>query len=162
MIHPSVWSALVLEHGCEKTQNHVMVNKLKQWNIPADNFGWASIQLDGGIEKVKQLVEDYFISDLHLDNLPPETILPPKQKVGLEHLWVGMLSASSDMPPEVAKAFAQVAKIISGSGGRVVVPSGQGLLTDRNFLNQIVEDQILHPSLLYGQPLQVFHKKKQA
>src|SRR3712207_8700566 len=50
-------------------------------------FGWASVQLDGGIEKVTRRVEDWFAAELEAaDELRHET-------VGLEHLRLGLMAA---------------------------------------------------------------------
>lgn len=52
LAHPLVRRALLLEHGCEKTHNDAFRQILRELNLPEDRFGWASVQLDGGIEKV--------------------------------------------------------------------------------------------------------------
>jgi altronate dehydratase len=48
--HPNVAAALLLEHGCEKVPNDAMRRQFEAANVPLDRFGWASVQLDGGIE----------------------------------------------------------------------------------------------------------------
>jgi altronate dehydratase len=50
--HPSVSRALLLEHGCEKTHNDAMRNVLESQGARAADFGWASVQSDGGIASV--------------------------------------------------------------------------------------------------------------
>ncbi|MEM6429864.1 MAG: UxaA family hydrolase, partial [Deinococcota bacterium] len=50
--HPAVRMALLLEHGCEKTQNDTMRHYLQDAGVDAGAFGWASVQLDGGIASV--------------------------------------------------------------------------------------------------------------
>jgi Asp-tRNA(Asn)/Glu-tRNA(Gln) amidotransferase A subunit family amidase len=138
-----------------------MMEKLQRMNISTDEFGWASVQLDGGIEKAKQRVEEYFVRALELnaaDDSASVEPLPAKHEVDLKHMRVGLLAAPlprAGMPPEVAKAFAAVAKTIASRGGVVAVPSSQGLLSDNTFVNDIVDTQILGPSLLYGQTFQV-------
>lgn len=154
LVHPSVHSALLLEHGCEKTHNHAMMEKLQRMHIPVDSFGWASVQLDGGIEKAKQRVEEYFVAALQLQGDSfPDAPLPSKHEVDLSHLRVGLLTVPTraGIPPAVAKTFAAVSQAIASHGGVVVVPSNQGLLSDNAFVNAIVDTQILGPSLLYGQ-----------
>ncbi|HRP06663.1 MAG TPA: UxaA family hydrolase, partial [Opitutaceae bacterium] len=49
--HPNVDAALFLEHGCEKIPNDVMRRHLESASISTDRFGWASVQLDGGIAR---------------------------------------------------------------------------------------------------------------
>jgi altronate dehydratase len=158
LVHPSVHSALLLEHGCEKTHNHAMMEKLQRMQIPVESFGWASVQLDGGIEKAKQRVEEYFVAALQLQGDSfPDAPLPSKHEVDLSHLRVGLLTAPTraGIPPAVAKTFAAVSQAIASHGGVVVVPSNQGLLSDNAFVNAIVDTQILGPSLLYGQTFKV-------
>lgn len=58
---PVVHHALLLEHGCEKTHNDYMSQYLKNLGVPTSKFGWASVQLDGGIEKVSKKVIDWFL-----------------------------------------------------------------------------------------------------
>src|SRR5690606_37258348 len=60
LAHPSVGKALLLEHGCEKTHNDAFRNLLGTLKIPAGQLGWASIQLDGGLENVTRKVMDWF------------------------------------------------------------------------------------------------------
>jgi altronate dehydratase len=51
LAHPLVAHALLLEHGCEKTHNDAFRQILRELDLPASRFGWASVQMDGGIEK---------------------------------------------------------------------------------------------------------------
>ena len=52
VLHPAVAAALLLEHGCERTHNDYFRAALRDAGQSADRFGWASIQLDGGIAAV--------------------------------------------------------------------------------------------------------------
>ena len=58
--HPNVAAALLLEHGCEKIPNDVMRRQLERAGVPSARFGWASVQLDGGIEKALGKIEAWF------------------------------------------------------------------------------------------------------
>ena len=49
--HPNVAAALLLEHGCEKVPNDAMRRDFERAGLPLDRFGWASVQLDGGIDR---------------------------------------------------------------------------------------------------------------
>lgn len=60
LLHPAVTTALLLEHGCERTHNDYFRAALRAAGQPADRFGWASIQLDGGIAAVTERVAAYF------------------------------------------------------------------------------------------------------
>ena len=52
LTHPLVRCAVLLEHGCEKTHNDYLRNELAARGLAAEDYGWASVQLDGGIDKV--------------------------------------------------------------------------------------------------------------
>ena len=58
--HPLARRVLLLEHGCEKTHNDYMRNGLEEWGLDPAVFGWASVQLDGGIVKAMDKVEAWF------------------------------------------------------------------------------------------------------
>ena len=58
--HPQARRVLLLEHGCEKTHNDYMRNGLEEWGLDPAVFGWASVQLDGGIVKAMDKVEAWF------------------------------------------------------------------------------------------------------
>ena len=60
LTHPLVRFGLLLEHGCEKTHNDYMANQLAQQGVDRQRFGWASVQMDGGIEQVAEKVEAWF------------------------------------------------------------------------------------------------------
>lgn len=64
LMHPMVGQALFLEHGCEVTHNDFMAEELKKNGLSLSDYGWASIQLDGGIEKVLNKIEDWFAKNL--------------------------------------------------------------------------------------------------
>ena len=60
LTHPTVGLGLLLEHGCEKTHNDHVLHALETHGIDSARYGWASIQLDGGIEAVTRKVERWF------------------------------------------------------------------------------------------------------
>ena len=60
LTHPSVGAALLLEHGCEKTHNDYMQNQLTDAGIDTAAFGYASVQLDGGIANALDRIEAWF------------------------------------------------------------------------------------------------------
>src|SRR3712207_9234550 len=77
--------------------------------------GWASVQLDGGIEKVTRRVADWFTAELEAaDELRYEI-------VGLEHLRLGLMAAGP-VPDEAAQSLAKLTRLVVGAGGTVVVP----------------------------------------
>ena len=56
LVHRSVRHAVLLEHGCEQTHNDAVRRYLAERGLSADGFGWASVQMDGGIAKVRAKV----------------------------------------------------------------------------------------------------------
>ena len=56
LAHRSVRHAVLLEHGCEQTHNDAVRHHLAERGLAADRFGWASVQMDGGIASVRTKV----------------------------------------------------------------------------------------------------------
>ncbi len=50
-MHPNVAVALFLEHGCEKVPNDMVRRTLEASGVDPKRYGWASVQLDGGIDR---------------------------------------------------------------------------------------------------------------
>jgi altronate dehydratase len=121
LTHPMVSRGLLLEHGCEQTHNDAMRVYLEGQGVDVGRLGWASVQLDGGIEKVMAKAEQWF-----LDALREEDDGAP-QEVGLERLRLG-LTASGPLSDAVARAMASVAQQVAGAGGLVVLPGNAALL----------------------------------
>src|SRR5690606_12635736 len=84
LTHPLVAHALLLEHGCEKTHNGYFRQILAAHDVEPTRFGWASVQLDGGIQKVIAKMRDWFAAQ---PGGAPEPAL-----VGLEAARVGLVS----------------------------------------------------------------------
>jgi len=142
--HPLVRFALLLEHGCEKMHNDYMRHQAEQQGIDLSGFGWASVQLDGGIERVTQKIEDWFRTAI--SNTPP----PVTEKAGLESLRLGIMVAGP-LEPDAASSLAEVTRAIAGAGGTVVVPHNSALLSLPAYLEATVGSRSLEPSLAYGQ-----------
>ena len=60
LVHPIVGLGVLLEHGCEKTHNDYIKNDLAQLGINRTQYGWASVQLEVGIDAVTQKIEQSF------------------------------------------------------------------------------------------------------
>ena len=121
LTHPLVGPTLLLEHGCEKTHNDYMRHRMREAGLDPEQFGWASIQLDGGIDPVLAGIEGWFCQAIQ--SAPG---LEQKQ-AGPGQLRLGVLSAGP-LPDGVAPALAAITKAVVGSGGTVVVPEGDALL----------------------------------
>jgi len=135
LVHPLVRRALVLEHGCEKTHNDAMRNFISEHAIDAGQFGWASIQLDGGLEKVTEKVKTFF-------GAPADPGRSDAQPINVA------LVAGEDLPSNVGDAFARIASNVLASGGTVVVP--ENFAGTSQVFGIILEDPI-KPTIGYGE-----------
>lgn len=115
LLHPSVGAALLLEHGCEKTHNDYLRNELRRRGVDSSRFGWASIQLDGGIDAVQSKVEEYFTAAMESQ---PRLVTAGAT---VDDLRVGIAAAGA-IPPVVSAALASVARTIVSAGGVVITP----------------------------------------
>jgi altronate dehydratase len=136
LVHPMVSRALVLEHGCEKTHNDAMRNFISEQALDPAEFGWASIQLDGGLERVTEKVGAFF-------------------GIGQARATVAAainlaFVASEKLPDSLAEAFARVALGVIAGGGSVVVPeSFPGSL---DVFADVLQDEFV-ATVGYGEPL---------
>lgn len=143
--HPNVAAALLLEHGCEKVPNDVMKRQFEQAGLPLERFGWASVQLDGGIDKALGRVGAWFEGALSAQ--------PPAARVsaGLGGLTVGVLSAATWGDATTAALAAALAEILA-AGGTVLLPEGDRLLADPRFAGALLGRTPPRATLAYGQP----------
>jgi altronate dehydratase len=144
--HPNVAAALLLEHGCEKVPNDMMRRQLEAAQVPLDRFGWASVQLDGGIEKAIAKVEAWF--NEKFATLAPAPTLP----TGFGALAVGLMTAAP-VAASTATAFAALARAVVGDGGSILLPESDPLLANPAFRREVLGDVPPHATLAYGQPL---------
>ena len=144
LVHPLAHAVLLLEHGCEKVHNDYMRARLQDEGLPEERFGWASVQLDGGIEAVLQKVDDWFADRLGQDGPPVE------REVGLESLKLG-LHCAGPLSPDGARSLALLTRWVVTAGGTVVV-SQTGLASAPNFAEAIgCGPAALAPTLAHGQ-----------
>ena len=144
LIHPIVAQGLLLEHGCEKTHNDHMANALKKLDVSLEHYGWASVQLDGGIEAVIQKVENWFRSIFAPMPSPRYT------EVGLECLRVG-LTSTGKVTEAVAQNLAKLTQNIVGGGGTIVVPENATFLRSSVYIQNVLGDLEVRNTLAYGQ-----------
>lgn len=145
LTHPNVAAALLLEHGCEKITNDVMQHELKAAHLPADRFGWASVQLDGGIARALDKIEAWFTDKLA--TLPPAT----RVQTDLGALTIGLMSAAP-IGDTAAVTLASLAHTIIDHGGSVLIPESDALLATPSFRARALGDIIPRATLAYGQP----------
>lgn len=145
LTHSLVKFGLLLEHGCEKTHNDYMAHQLERMGCDRQRFGWASVQLDGGIDSVTEKVEAWFNTAL------TKTPAPVYEPQGLGALRLGLLAAGL-IPTEAAYSLAQLTRAIVGAGGTVVVPETASLLTSAAYLDDVLATPSpVAASLAYGQ-----------
>jgi len=148
LVSPLVKYCVLLEHGCEKTHNAYMVQHIsKEMGLTENLFGFASVQLDGGIEAVTDKVMQLFISKLISE---PQ---PARVEVGLQHLRIVFISLTQLSDP-LSRILANIAQQITHCGGLLVVPSNSGLTNSRAFMLEMLDllpGQSVKPSLAYGQ-----------
>jgi altronate dehydratase len=144
--HPNVAAALFLEHGCEKVPNDVMRRQLENAGVPLSRFGWASVQLDGGIQNSLAKIETWFAEKFAA--LPPAPTVPGN----LGALTLGLMTAAP-VSAATATTLATLAHTIVAAGGSVLLPESDALLAHATFRTALLGAIVPHATLAYGQPL---------
>ncbi len=144
--HPNVVAALLLEHGCEKIPNDIMRRQFEAHGLPLERYGWASVQLDGGIEKVLGKIEMWF--DAAVRDLPA----PVEVTADLGALNLALVSAGP-VNPSTAEALARVARRVLERGGSVLIAETDPLLAHARFRQGVRAEKVPHATLAYGQPI---------
>ncbi len=142
--HPNVAATLLLEHGCEKIPNDAMRRQFETAGLPLERFGWASVQLDGGIDRALARIETWFSQT----GLTPSAGRVP---VGFGAVAIGLLSAASANGSSRA-ALVRVARTVLAAGGSVLVPEGDPLVSTPEFRSKLLGDASPRATLAYGQP----------
>jgi altronate dehydratase len=144
--HPLVAHCLLLEHGCEKTHNDFIRHEIERLGLDAQAFGWASIQLDGGIEAVMAKTAAWFYERLAQDR-PME-----RQPADLSAVRIGLMSAGS-VSDVAQRALARLSAAVVCAGGTLVVPENSRLLSSPDYLAGTIDTGTALPTLAYGQSL---------
>ena len=121
LTHPTVALGLLLEHGCEKTHNDHVRHEIQHLGISPERYGWASVQLDGGIDAVIDKVQDWFSESLA--NKPSVPVV----NAGLEHLCIAVTS-TGEVREEVSESLTQLTHRVVAAGGTVIVPANATFL----------------------------------
>ena len=119
--HPKLRHVLLLEHGCEITHNSYFRQLMAERGLDPAEFGWASIQLDGGIDAVMNKMVRWFSEQLRDD------VLPQRRVAGVEALRIGLLTQGAP-PDHTARGFAALCKAIVAGGGTVVISEVDSML----------------------------------
>lgn len=153
LTHPSVKVGLLMEHGCEKTHNDFFRAELSARGVGEEQFGWSSVQLGGGIDKVMDQATGWFTDKVE------SMAAPIYEEVGLDNIRLGLVSAGQ-LPGAVADSFARLSQWIVTAGGSVVVPESGGLLAAPEFNRRLfATDGAPVPTIGHGQhiPANGFH-----
>jgi len=134
--------------AAKKITNDMMRRQLENNQVPLDRFGWASVQLDGGIEKALAKIEAWFVERF--------AALPPAAGSDLPNstppVTLGFVTATVATDASAA-AFAATANEVLRSGGSVLIPESDPLLANPAFRSAVLGDIPLRASLAYGEPL---------
>ena len=144
LTHPTVALGLLLEHGCEKTHNDHVRHEIQKLGISPERYGWASVQLDGGIDAVIEKVKDWFSEEL--SNKPSVPVVD----AGLEHLCIAITSTGS-ATEEVSQSLTQLTHSVIAGGGTVVVPANATFVQGSRHAPSCRPPSELSPTLAYGQ-----------
>ena len=145
LTHPFVANGLLLEHGCERTHNDYYREHLRERGHDPDRFGWASVQMDGGIEQAMARTEDFFVTDLS------GAEVTEVESWGLDAVNLSLMSAGK-VGADTGSALGQVAQEIVAAGGTVVVPDNDALLSSDPFKAALALSSE-SPTLAYGRPI---------
>ena len=145
--HPSVRHCLLLEHGCEKTHNDYWQRQMVRVGLDPQTFGWASVQMDGGIDKVVAKIAAWFGQKLAEDEGPEQVT------AGLESVRLGLLT-TGEVTAATAALLAHLARVVGAAGGTVVLPGHDPLLRQTAFLESMSFTEPPLPTLAYGQRFQ--------
>ena len=141
LVHRSVRHAILLEHGCEQTHNDAVRHYLAERGFSADEFGWASVQMDGGIAKVHAKVAGQLeamaaarapADGPEANEVPGGGTALARETVGAEELRIA-LAANGPLPEAVGEVFGRLAAGLVAAGATVVVPDNVGLLGSAAF-----------------------------
>lgn len=141
--HPKLRHALLLEHGCEITHNSYFRQLMAERGLDSADYGWASIQLDGGIDSVMHKMLRWFQERIDGDSLPAP------RPAGMEALRLGLLSIGA-VSDSAARGLAYLCKMIVRGGGTVVVSDKDSLL-EGAFLCRLGLNEPVSATLGYGQ-----------
>ncbi|HHY56927.1 MAG TPA: altronate dehydratase [Chloroflexi bacterium] len=142
--HRMAGRTLLLEHGCEVTHNDFMRRRLTELGYDLEHFGWASVQLDGGIASVLDRIEAWFAATATDDPAPRPT------QGGLSSLHLALL-ATAPLAPDAATALAEIVANLVAVGGTVVVAQSGYLLHTPAFVDAVLAaPYTLAPTLAYS------------
>ena len=130
--HPFITHAVLLEHGCERTHNDAIRHDLLSKGLNPTRFDWASVQLDGGLDRVAKKVETQF--RVALDS-------PVQRKTGsIADLKIGLMTQGS-ISEITARALAGLIRDLVVSGSTIVVPENASIVDSTVFMERLLTDE---------------------
>lgn len=148
-VHPLSERTLLLEHGCEKTHNDAIRNFLTAHGVNHSRLGFASIQLDGGIEKVTDKVARWFGAPSIAGQGSDQLGMPSNAR---RSVTLG-LAARGDVPANAAAALAMLVRAVCEAGGSAVIAQSSTLLKTTAFVSPLFDSAPTKPTLAYAQPV---------
>jgi altronate dehydratase len=143
--HPSTRDAVLLEHGCEKVHNDAVRNFLEEEGEDISNYGWASVQLDGGLASVSAKVEEWF-AQRDAGSSASTKVEADAKSLRIAILGSGMIA---DKP---LAALAEVASRLVRAGATVVLAGNSNLANSETFSSLALGVQeTLRSTISYGQ-----------
>lgn len=146
LTHPNIATALLLEHGCEKVPNDLMRRQLESHGLDPRRYGWASVQLDGGIDAALDKIEGWFSCAAAQNPAAPASV-ESLGALNLALLTAGPVSSST------AAALASLSHEVLGGGGSVLLAESDPLLANSVFRARLLGETSPHATLAYGEPL---------
>ncbi|MBN8636164.1 MAG: UxaA family hydrolase [Anaerolineae bacterium] len=139
LTHPLVKHALLLEHGCEKTHNGYVQQLMAKRGLDPARFGWASVQLDGGIQKVMAKMIDWFSQQ-------PAPVSARPHPAGVMRVgWMNQQRVSEELAVELAV----LTRSITAAGGLFVLPANDPVVGHPAYQEALGIE--LHTTLGYAQ-----------
>ena len=148
LAHRNVRHAVLLEHGCEMTHNDAVRNHLAAHGVAAERFGWASVQLDGGIASVQAKVTR------QLEAMAAARAAPASERRRASTAEIRVaLAAHGPLTQSMGEALGRLATGLVAAGATVVVPDSESLLGNGGFRRTVFPDGMApSASLAFGRP----------
>ena len=143
LAHPLAATSLVLEHGCEISHNDFWRLRMREAGLDPEKVGWASVQLDGGIEHALEGIEAWFTADLQSLSKPQPVT------AGFSAVRLGLM-AEGDVDEETGSALAVLTQHIVTAGGTVVLPANDSLAANAGFAKTLSLARDVQPTIAYG------------
>ncbi|MDJ0755489.1 MAG: UxaA family hydrolase [Ardenticatenaceae bacterium] len=141
--HPSVATCLILEHGCEMTHNDFWRGRLRKAGLNPERYGWASVQLDGGIERVIAKMEAWFAADC------AQMASPQAITADLSRMRLGIMSEGIT-DDGTASALAYLIQQVVVAGGTIILPANDPLAMSNAFAKVLQVDLPMRSTLAFA------------